>query len=151
MSRASSFTQAIADEICRRIANGEGLRAICRDENMPPRQTVLDWLDDERHSTFRAKYARAREALGDYLDEEMQEVAASATIETVNLAKLRIETMRWRASKLAPKKYGDKIEHTGDVTHSFVALLPAKSASEEDWEKAHAPPLLEHVKPKGRG
>ena len=115
--RPSSYSDEIADQICKRIASGEGLRAICRDEGMPGRQTVLDWLDSEKFLEFRAKYARAREAQGDYLDEEMQEVANSATPESVHVARLRVLTMQWRASKLAPKRYGDKVEleHAGKV------------------------------------
>ena len=121
--RPSSYSDEIADQICKRIASGEGLRAICRDEEMPGRQTVLDWLDSEKFPEFRAKYARAREAQGDYLDEEMQEVANSATPESVHVARLRVLTMQWRASKLAPKKYGDKVEleHAGKVQIEAIA------------------------------
>lgn len=113
-----AFSEEVADAICRRIANGEGLRAICRDPDMPGRQTVLDWLDDEsdgKKLAFRAKYARARELQGDFLDEEMQEVANAATPEDVQVARLRVGTMQWRASKLAPKKYGDRLVHAGDA------------------------------------
>lgn len=112
--RPSVYSAEIAETICTRIADGEGLRAICRDEAMPGRQTVLDWLNDDGKADFRAKYARARENQGDYLDEEMQSVADKATAETVQVAKLRVETMKWRASKLAPKKYGDRTVHAGD-------------------------------------
>jgi hypothetical protein len=87
---------------------------------MPGRRTVLDWLSDERHADFRTKYARTREIQGDYLDEEIQAVADGATPETVAVAKLRVETMKWRASKLAPKKYGDRITHAGDGDNPLV-------------------------------
>jgi hypothetical protein len=115
--RPSSYSDEIAETICARIQNGEGLRSICRDEEMPGRQTVLDWLNDEKFPEFRTKYARAREIQGDYLDEEMQEVANSATPKNVHVARLRVLTMQWRASKLAPKRYGDKVEleHAGKV------------------------------------
>lgn len=113
--RPTLYSEELVDGICRRIANGEGLRAICRDADMPGRQTVLDWLDDENKGVFRAKYARARELQGDFLDEEMQEVANAATPEDVQVARLRVGTMQWRASKLAPKKYGDRLVHAGDA------------------------------------
>ena len=40
----------------------------------------------------------------------------------VNLLRLRIDARKWYASKVAPKKYGDKIEttHRGDVTVNTV-------------------------------
>ena len=33
--RPSTYGQEIADEVCRRLAGGESLRAICRDEGIP--------------------------------------------------------------------------------------------------------------------
>lgn len=117
MGRPSDYTEEIADRICDLIADGKGLREICRGEGMPGRRTVLDWLNDDSKGDFRARYARAREAQGDFLDEEMQSVADTATPETAHVARLRVDTMKWRASKLAPKKYGDKVEtvHSGEL------------------------------------
>lgn len=58
---ATAYTRAIADEICQRLAAGEGLRALCREEAMPPRRTVQDWVKRDVDG-FAARYARAREA-----------------------------------------------------------------------------------------
>ena len=55
-------------DICKRIASGESLTAICKDEHMPYKDQVLDWLFDEPE--FSTQYARAREAQAEhYLDE----------------------------------------------------------------------------------
>jgi len=115
--RPSTYTDEIANYICEQIAEGRGLRAICREDSMPGRQTILDWLNndsDPRFAAFRAKYARAREAQGDFLDEQMQDVADAARPEDVQVARLKIDTMKWRAAKLAPKKYGDSTTIKGD-------------------------------------
>lgn len=95
------------------MACGEPLTRICRDDKMPHRVTVLRWMD--KNQEFAARYARARENQADYLAEEMQDVSDVATPEDVQVARLRVLTMQWRASKLAPKKYGDRIatEHSG--------------------------------------
>ena len=155
--RHSTYNESVVDEICQRIAEGEGLRAICRDERMPGRRTVLDWLDDEERRGFRTKYARAREAQADTLEEQMAEVANAATPETVQVAKLRIETMRWRASKLAPKKYGDKIEVEQTVEHRFVARIPEPAANASEWLADQRPKQIEgsvvennSAKPRGK-
>ena len=37
------YTPALADTICKRIAEGESLRAICRDPGMPSEGTVRGW------------------------------------------------------------------------------------------------------------
>ena len=41
--RPSKYTKAVADEICLRLAKGETLRSICRDEHMPHEATVRQW------------------------------------------------------------------------------------------------------------
>lgn len=110
--RPSVYSDELAETICDRIANGESLRKICSEDGFPNRQTVLNWLADSRFAQFSAKYARAREYQADYLAEEMQDVADIATPDDVQVARLRVLTMQWRASKLAPKKYGDKLDAT---------------------------------------
>jgi len=68
MSRPSTYTDVLADLICDRIADGESLRAICNDDAMPDRRTVLRWLADPEHTTFATKHAHAREMQGDLMD-----------------------------------------------------------------------------------
>nr|WP_246307956.1 hypothetical protein [Chitinibacter bivalviorum] len=90
--------------------------------------TVLRWLD--RHEEFRGKYARAREIQADTLADEIISISDDGLNDTyvddkgnqrtdydvVARSKLRVDARKWYASKLAPKKYGDKIEQklTGD-------------------------------------
>src|SRR4051812_34483135 len=75
MARNSSFTQKIADAICGRMAEGESLRTICQDDDMPDKATVFRWLADDKYREFRDHYVRAREAQADYLAEEILEIA----------------------------------------------------------------------------
>ncbi len=55
--RPTKYTDALADEICRRIAEGEMLMQIVRDEHMPERKTVYNWMNE--HDGFLHNYARA--------------------------------------------------------------------------------------------
>lgn len=121
MRRPVAYSAALAARICERIAEGEGLRAICADETMPARRTVLRWLADERRADFRARYALAREAQADFYDEEIHLVAMEATPATAAVAKLRIDAMKWRLSRLAPRKYGDRAED-GDHPAAIAAI-----------------------------
>ncbi len=34
--------------------------------------------------------------------------------EHVQRSRLRVDTRKWAAGKLAPKRYGDKLQHTGE-------------------------------------
>jgi hypothetical protein len=111
MARPSDYTEETADEVCAELMRGRSLRSICGDEGMPDRATIHRWLS--AHEGFATKYARARDIQADHLFDEMQEIADSGNADDVQRARLRVTTMQWRASKLAPKKYGDKIAHVG--------------------------------------
>lgn len=127
--RPSLYSEELAEEICRRIAGGRSLRSVCRDADMPDGATVCRWLAKEEHARFRDHYAHARELQADALFDEALEIADNGTNdwmlhndpdnpgyrlngEHVQRSRLRVDTRKWAAAKLAPKKYGDKIEQT---------------------------------------
>jgi hypothetical protein len=122
--RPSRFSDEISVEICRRLAGGESLRSICRDEAMPHVATVLRWLPE--HPEFRDQYARAREAQAELFADELIALADSVQgctdNATVNAARLAIDTRKWAASKLLPRKYGDKIgvESSGNLVVKII-------------------------------
>lgn len=78
---------------------------------MPHIDTVRGWLG--ARDGFSAQYARAREEQADGFADEIIEIAD--TTDDPQKAKLQIDARKWKASKLAPKKYGDKqqLEHSG--------------------------------------
>ncbi|HFB4648218.1 TPA: hypothetical protein ACE76W_002121, partial [Neisseria gonorrhoeae] len=110
LGRPTDYTKDMADKICEKIANGRSLRSICAEDGVPPMKTIYRWL--EANEEFRHQYARAREKQADYFAEEIIEIADSAQAESaaVSKAKLQIDARKWAASKIAPKKYGDKTE-----------------------------------------
>ncbi len=115
--RPSIFTEALAAKICRRLAEGESLCTICRDEKMPAISTVMGWLFDGQHGDFSAQYARAREAQAELRADEITDIADGVehgASEAVQAARLRVDARKWIAAKLLPKRYGDKVQHTGD-------------------------------------
>lgn len=92
---------------------------------MPDVVTVCRWLD--KHPDFRQQYTRAREIQADVIADETIEIADDGsndwieretkrgTIivlneEAVSRSRLRVDQRKWYLAKLAPKKYGDKIE-----------------------------------------
>jgi hypothetical protein len=108
--RPSSFTQEIAETICAGLAEGRSLRSICSDEGMPTRPTVTNWLVAD--PVFFAQYARARDVGIDTIAEHAIDEATSAdlTYEDIARARLAFDARRWYVGKLAPKKYGDKVQ-----------------------------------------
>ena len=158
--RPSKITQEIIDIICEEIAtSSKSLKTICADEKLPAVRTVLKWLAEGHESTsgellkrFVHQYARAREQQADFLAEEIIEIADDGsndlmTItkgdisyeqenkEVTNRSKLRVEARKWIASKLKPKKYGDRveIEHSGESLKAYE-ITPA-SAKKADRGK----------------
>lgn len=109
MGRPSDFTPEIANEICELISEGRSLRMICEGEGFPHRSTVQRWL--ATNEAFRAQYAHAREQQAEYYAEKIVDDALVAT--DAAIGRLRMDALKWAASKLAPKKYGDKIAHVG--------------------------------------
>ncbi|WP_281823175.1 terminase small subunit protein [Sphingobium sp. BS19] len=132
MGRPSEYSEEIAGKICDALVMPRSLRSICLDEDMPSQSTVFRWLADERYADFRERYARAREAQADAIFDEMLDIADDGSNdwmerrredgsvdevlnhEHVSRSKLRIDARKWVASKLAPKKYGDKLDVTSD-------------------------------------
>lgn len=124
--RPTKYTPELAKTICRRIAAGESLRHICRDDDMPDRTTVRDWIVDGRGQTeddpigFPLQYARAREASAEAFEDRV--LANCDELETTGIT-MPQATARKAASELlirlmalrAPKTHGDltKLEHTG--------------------------------------
>ena len=123
--RATTYTQEIADEICERLADGEPLRQICRDERMPAWRTVYAWK--AANADFDARIAGAREAGFDAIAHECLEIADETAFDTIDSkegvrantewisrSKLRVETRLKLLAKWDPKRYGDKI--TNELT-----------------------------------
>lgn len=112
VGRPTTYNNEIGTEICHRIAKGESLRSICDDDGTPGLTTVRRWLSHEDHNEFRLQYAQAREEQADYYADEIIEIADSA--DDTNKARLQIDARRWKASRMSPRKWGDKI--TNEVT-----------------------------------
>lgn len=109
MGRTSKYTDAIADEICERLANGTSLTKICSDEHIPCRSTVLAWQDER--PDFHARCMRARVHQGQAVADEIGDIERMllAGEITAEVARTLISSKQWRSSKLDPKGYGDRI------------------------------------------
>jgi hypothetical protein len=112
LPRVTTYTVEVAERICELIADGNSLRSICRDENMPNRSTVLRWLEEQPE--FASRYARARGAQADHEHDDMMRIEGGVLDGTIDpqAARVVLLSKQWRAAKLAPKKYGERIEQT---------------------------------------
>ncbi len=109
MGRPSMRTPELEAEILRRIAEGKSMLAIEADEGMPSRETMRRWCDADPE--FRGKFARAREDGAEAHAEAIVQIADDAKdgdSDQIAAARLRIDARKWYASKVAPRKFGDR-------------------------------------------
>ena len=172
--RPSIFSDELAATLCERLANGELLTAIERDDGMPGYATVYRWL--ETNTAFREQYARAREIGWSRLSEEVLELSDDSRHdwitedgerridhENVQRSRLMVDTRKWLLSKVLPKIYGDKLALTdangGPLAIQVVRFdMPAAAAVPElrdvtparqviEHAAAHAPQAPDHAQP----
>ncbi len=113
---------ASINTICEHVAEGESLNSFCKAKGFAY-VTVLDWIEAEGDRS--EKYARARDARADLTFESLDEVSSAATqaetaVEVAGL-RLKADNIKWKLARMAPKKYGDKLETTLKVGLRIVS------------------------------
>ena len=139
------YDDEIREKILRRLESGETLRSICKTEGMPTEGAVREWADQDQPEGFGTRYAQARDMGLDAMANLTLDVAATpvkarqvktvhtgepstedfedgvevevVTKDAVERSRLHVDTLKWYLSKLAPKRYGDRIavEHSGNI------------------------------------
>jgi hypothetical protein len=121
MARPTKFSQELADQICQRVATTSfGLVKICEEFEIDY-ATIKRWLIS--NPEFCAKYEKAKQDQCDVLADEIMTIADNKDDDytqgefgkvgnstNVARARLQIDARKWIASKLKPKKWGDKVD-----------------------------------------
>lgn len=127
-------TQEIMDTICQGVAVGKSARAMCVICNIS-QPSLWKWLAEDEQ--FSKQYARAKEECADFIAEEIIEIADEGKNDTytdekgnvctnqdvIARSRLRVDARKWYASKLAPKKYGEKTTLAGDPENPLALLM----------------------------
>jgi hypothetical protein len=132
MARPTDFSEELAERICEIISESDrGIRTICkRHDDLPKPTTIMRWLKELPE--FREQYARAKELQAEFIADQILEIADDSgddikvddkgreyvDHDNINRARLRVDSRKWCASKLFPKKYGDKA--TLDVNQTVI-------------------------------
>jgi hypothetical protein len=113
VSPPPSYNESVAADILDKLAEGQTLRAICREPGMPSPRTVKRWVFDDIHG-FADRFERARELQCDAIFDEALEIADGQFADNaqVQAARLRVDTRKWFLATLNPKRYGEKVEIT---------------------------------------
>jgi hypothetical protein len=95
-----------------------------------PQSTFSRWVDED--AILAENYTRAREDLIELMANEVLELSdkdvglqpdGKKDWAAVQKHKLQVDTRKWLLSKLAPKKYGDKLEVSGDPSSPLVQRI----------------------------
>lgn len=119
----------VQQEIIRRMCEGESLRSICRTPNYPAHSTVILWTNTD--AEFADQYARAREERADVYFDRLDDVSddaikAETAVEVAGL-RLKADNIKWQLAKMAPKRYGDKLELGGGLElHQKIERITRK-------------------------
>src|ERR1051326_1917555 len=122
----TNYTRAISDIICTRMSEGESLRAICRDPGMPSEGTVRGWAVRDVDG-FDQRYRAARQMLLEYWADQIVDIADDEESDPRS-RQIRTGVRQWLMSKLAPRRYGDKVQIGGDpesplqIMHREISL-----------------------------
>ena len=119
---------ALFTTLCLKIDNKACLK------NTFVRRNSQSIVGSDRTRTF-LRDTRAREAQADKYFQEIIEIADAATPETVNVARLRVDSRKFTVARLAPKKYGDHISHDvkgGGINFQPQILIQCSSAGDDE-------------------
>lgn len=109
----NSYRDAVREELCIRLAEGNSLVSVCRADDMPCVRSVQTWMNDDED--FAAQVTRAREA--GYLIRADKAVEDAKIADDAAKGRLAFDAERWYLGKLSnafsdDKKRELKVEHS---------------------------------------
>jgi len=118
MAYSKKHKETIFNSIFDLIENGKSLRYALKEVKLSSSR-FFDWIEED--SEKQKQYARATELRADALADEMFDIVDETSRDTIitdkgiipnnewiQRSRLRYDARKWLASKLNPKKYGDR-------------------------------------------
>ena len=104
------------------IEGGMSLRAASIASGVPS-TTFLRWCSED--ADLADQYARARDSMIDAMADDLLTIADKPAHDAVDAQKhrLQVDARKWLLSKLAPKRYGERLEVAGDADAPLVATI----------------------------
>jgi len=135
--RPSVYSKELVTELCGIIASTDmGVHRICKKhKQFPAPAQIFKWLldfEDKDKDHFREQYAYAKDIQTEFMNDKMNETAAPKKADKrgfgvgnqiINRDKLIVDTLKWQMSKLAPKKWGERM-HVDQTIRTEQPLFP---------------------------
>lgn len=137
--RPAKYNPSVASEVCRLMATGLSLKKVCERRGMPNMYTVFHW--QFTRPDFGNSFARAQMDRAQVFGEEIIEIADDGTNdwvekvrrdgsvvllgdhEHIQRSKLRVDARKWLMAKLDPKRWGEKIQISGDADNPLQHIV----------------------------
>ena len=161
IGRPTTYSERVSNAICKRLMMQESLKSICADPRMPCVGTVAGWLS--RNKDFRERYYDARRVAAElHVDDVFEEVRNTENDweqtfdkngdpngwkpnhDAIQRSRLKVDTIKWYASKLIPRMYGDNINIEHEVTGDLAEMLKKASNNTTGLPEPAAAKVIEH-------
>ena len=135
------FNKEIADNIIEQMTGGLSLLKICEQPGMPHRVRILEWVAKGRqeegteYADFAVRYELAQDMRSEVYADQIIELSEQQVPDHVlakgnaavhawsNRQKLMADNIKWVSSRLLSRRYGDKIQHTGEDGGPIVTRI----------------------------
>jgi len=123
------------------IDEGKTVKRICEDIKQK-RSTISRWLRRDHTE----EYDNAIMERGQYMADKAEEVLDELTLSgdradnaKVQAVRLKIDTLKWFASKLMPRRYGEKLQLKGNAEEPItIKIIKYSDTLTEDEERQNA-------------
>lgn len=141
IGRPATYSKDLVDEIIERVAGGETIVDICKDDHMPEPRHFYRWLRQDPE--LRQTYAQAQVERTYVHQEQLLEIADNGTNdwmekhgkdsegwqingEAIARSRLRIDTRKWLMAKLNASSFAERqfVEHSGTVSATRPSIDP---------------------------
>jgi hypothetical protein len=119
-ARHTPMTDSVFDILLERLTQGESLIKICRESGMPNWNAI--WRYMARNPQAQERYAVARAAQAHIIAQEALDEAIKGSGDPAR-DRLAFDARRWYASKVAPRSFGDRVDHKIDVSEGYIEAL----------------------------
>ena len=99
------YSPQLGARLCEIVAEGETIQTACKLLNIP-RTDITRWMN--YHPDFERSLAKAKFLSADALADQLLDIAEE--IPDVHRARLKSENLKWYVSKLAPARYGERLD-----------------------------------------
>jgi hypothetical protein len=145
------ITAAQKEAAISKALEGKGCKDIAAAAGIPLRQ-LFELI--ELDSSYRETLSRARDTGLDTLVDELLEIARDESMQ-VDRARLLCDSIKWTASRRAPRRYGDRLDvnmtQTVDIAGALIdarkrSALPVSNQAQEAIAQVTEYAVIEHAR-----